>query len=354
MQFNQKIVQFTLSELIAGLDDVSIQGDPQCVITGVGTLQQAQPGQIAFLMNPLYKKHLSHTKAAAVILSQSDAQECTVNAIISRDPYFTYAKIAAYFDRKPVFNGGIHATAVIGQGCEIDASVSIGPYAVLGDNVKIAAHVSIGPGTIIGDGVSIGEGSILDAKIIIYYAVTIGKRVRISSGTVIGSDGFGLAKHKGEWQKVPQLGSVVIEDDVEIGANCAIDRGAIEDTVLEKSVKLDNLVQVGHNVRIGENTAIAGCVGIAGSATIGKNCLIGGAAGLNGHISITDNVMITGMTAVTKTIKEAGVYSSGAGGLVTNLEWRKNSARLHRLEQMSQRVKVLESMLEELIERKES
>jgi UDP-3-O-[3-hydroxymyristoyl] glucosamine N-acyltransferase len=354
MKPQHKKTQYTLAELITGLDDVTIKGDPACVITGVGAIQQAQLGQIAFLMNPLYKKYLAGTKASAVILSQSDSEDCLVNSIISRDPYYTYAKIAAYFANKPIFNVGIHATAVIGQHCEIDATVSIGPYCVIGDGVKLAANVVIGPGTVIGDDVTIDENSQLDAKVVIYYDVKIGKRVQIYSGTVIGSDGFGLAKHKGVWQKLPQLGRVVIEDDVEIGSNCAIDRGAIEDTVLEKSVKLDNLVQVGHNVRIGENTAVAGCVGIAGSAVIGRDCLIGGASGLNGHITIADNVMITGMTAVTKTIKEPGVYSSGVGGLVTNLEWRKNSARLHRLEQLSQRVKVLESMLEELIERKES
>jgi UDP-3-O-[3-hydroxymyristoyl] glucosamine N-acyltransferase len=354
MKPQQKKSQYTLAELTNGLDEVTIKGDPQCVITGVGTLKQAAPGQIAFLMNPLYKKYLANTQASAVIVSQSDAEECAVNALISRDPYYTYAKIAAFFADKPLFNAGIHPTAVIGQHCEIDATVSIGPYCVIGDYVKLARNVILGPGTIIGERVTIDEDSSIDAKVIIYYDVKIGKRVQIFSGTVIGSDGFGLAKHKGQWQKVPQLGSVLIEDDVEIGANCAIDRGAIEDTVLSRCVKLDNLVQIGHNVCIGENTAIAGCVGIAGSATIGKNCLIGGAAGLNGHISIADNVMITGMTAVTKTIKEAGVYSSGVGGLVTNLEWRKSSARLHRLEQLTQRVKVLESLLEELIERKES
>jgi UDP-3-O-[3-hydroxymyristoyl] glucosamine N-acyltransferase len=354
MHPHQKKSQYTLAELINGLEEVTVKGDLQCVITGVGTLKQAKPGQIAFLMNPLYKKYLADTKASAVIVSISEADDCRVNTVISRDPYYTYAKIAAHFADKPIFNAGMHETAVIGKNCDIDASVCIGPYCVIGDNVKLARNVIIGPGSVIGERVTIDEDTVIDAKVIIYYDVRIGKRVQIFSGTVIGSDGFGLAKHKGQWQKVPQLGSVVIHDDVEIGSNCSIDRGAIEDTVLERSVKLDNLVQIGHNVRIGENTAIAGCVGIAGSATIGKNCLIGGASGLNGHISLTDNVMITGMTAVTKSIKEPGVYSSGVGGLVTNLEWRKSSARLHRLDQLNQRVKVLESLLEELIERKES
>ena len=206
-----------------------------------------------------------------------------------------------------------------------------------------------------GDYSEIDTGSRLDANVTLYHHIVMGKRVYIASGTVIGSDGFGIAKEKGQWHKVPQLGRVIIKDDVEIGSNCSIDRGAIEDTIIENGVKLDNLIQVGHNVQIGENTAVAGCVGIAGSAVIGKNCLIGGGAGVNGHITIADNVVITGFTATTKSIREPGIYSSGVGGLVTNLEWRKNSARLHRLDQLIQRVKDLESSLESLlVERKET
>jgi UDP-3-O-[3-hydroxymyristoyl] glucosamine N-acyltransferase len=344
---------YTLAELTAGMDEVTIKGDPECIITGVGTIQNAKPGQIAFLMNPLYKKFLDQTAATAVILTQSDSADCNVNCIISRDPYYTYARIAIFFEDKPVPAAGIHSTVVTGEGTVIHKDVSIGPYTVIGAGVKIGANVTIGAHCVIGDNVSIAANTRLDSNITIYYGVRIGARVQIESGTVIGGDGFGLAKHKGVWQKIPQLGSVVIEDDVEIGANCSIDRGAIEDTVIERSVKLDNLVQVGHNVRVGENTAIAGCVGIAGSAVIGKNCLIGGATGINGHITITDNVVVTGMTAVTKSIKVPGIYSSGVGGLVTNLEWRKNSARFHRLDHLAQRVKVLEALLK-IKERKET
>jgi UDP-3-O-[3-hydroxymyristoyl] glucosamine N-acyltransferase len=353
MKANHQHKQYTLEELTAGLD-VTLRGDGQCLIKGVATIQSAQTGQITFLMNPLYKKFLKDTQASAVILSAEDAEACPVNAIISRDPYYTYARIAHYFASKPETMKGIHASTIVGEQCDVHTSASIGPHCVIGMGVKIAAGVSIGPGCIIGDYVEIGESTCLDAKVIIYTQVRLGKRVNVASGVVIGSDGFGLAKHKGVWQKVPQLGRVIIEDDVDIGANCAIDRGAIDDTIIEKGVKLDNLIQVGHNVRIGANTAIAGCVGIAGSAVIGKNCLIGGGAGIAGHITIADNVMITGMTAVTKSIREPGVYSSGVGGVVTNLEWRKHSARLHRLDQMAQRIKVLESALEAVKERKEA
>lgn len=350
MKQTQQKEQYSLSELVAGLD-VTVRGDMDCLIRGVATIQQAQAGHIAFLMNPLYKKYLADTQASAVILSQEDSTFCTTNAIISRDPYYTYAKIAAYFQRKKLPAAGIHPSVVIGQDCEIHPSVSIGPNCVIGDGVKLAAYVMIAGGCSLGDDCELGEGVQLDARVTIYHQVKLGKRVLVASGVVIGSDGFGIAKHKGAWQKVPQLGRVIIKDDVEIGANCCIDRGAIEDTVIEKGVKLDNLIQIGHNVRIGENTAIAGCVGIAGSAVIGKNCLIGGGSGVNGHITITDNVMITGMTAVSKSIRESGIYSSGVGGVVTNLEWRKTSARLHRLEQMAQRIKALESALEAVTER---
>jgi UDP-3-O-[3-hydroxymyristoyl] glucosamine N-acyltransferase len=335
--------EYTLAELTKNLE-IEIKGDPQCIIKGVGTIQQAEAGQITFLVNPLYKKYLPTTQASAVILNPGDAEECPVNAVISRNPYFTYAKVAAFFDQKSTPASGIHPTAVIGADCQIDKSASIGANCVIGEGVKIAANVIIAPGCVIGDDTEIDVGTCLDANVTLYHQIIVGKHVVISSGCVIGSDGFGIAKHKGEWHKVPQLGRVVIGDYVEIGSNCSIDRGAIDDTVIEKGVKLDNLIQIGHNVRIGENTAIAGCVGIAGSAVIGKNCLIGGCAGINGHITIADNVVITGMTVVSKSIREPGIYSSGVGGLVTNLEWRKNSARLHRLDQLTKRVKNLEDL----------
>ncbi|MHB1947618.1 MAG: UDP-3-O-(3-hydroxymyristoyl)glucosamine N-acyltransferase [Gammaproteobacteria bacterium] len=346
----KKCQQYTLAELTQGLD-ITIKGDPNCIIKGVCTIQEPQADQITFLVNPLYKKYLASTQAAAVILSEEDAQSCPVNAIIARNPYYIYAKIAAFFNPKSDSLPGIHATAVIGNNCEIDPSASIAANCVLAEGVKIAAGVVVGPGCVIGEYTKIDKDSHLDANVTIYDRVTIHQRVRISSGAVIGSDGFGFAKQKGFWHKVPQLGSVIIHDDVEIGANSTIDRGAIDNTVIEKGVKLDNLIQVGHNVLIGENTAIAGCVAIAGSAVIGKNCLIGGCTGIAGHITIADNVVITGGTEVSKSIREPGIYSSGIGGVVTNMERRKNTARVNRLEQLMERVKVLESTLQEITER---
>jgi UDP-3-O-[3-hydroxymyristoyl] glucosamine N-acyltransferase len=344
--------QYTLAELAEGLD-ITVQGDPQCIIHGVCTIQDGVPGRIAFLVNPLYKKYLPTTKASAVIVLQEDAGVCPVNALIARDPYYIYAKIATYFDDKPISKPGIHSTAVIGQHCEIDPSVSIGAYCVIGDYVKLGAHVVINAGCVVSEHTELDESSYLYANVTLYHKVKIGKRVVIASGTVIGSDGFGIAKNKGIWHKVPQLGRVIIGDDVEIGANCAIDRGAIGDTVIEKGVKLDNLIQIGHNVRIGENSAIAAFVGVSGSTEIGKNGLVGGQAGFSGHLTIAENVVITGGTAVTRSIREPGIYSSGVGGVVTNSEWRKNSARINRLDKLMDRVKALEEMVSALTESKE-
>ncbi len=349
-----QVKQFTLAQLTDGLD-VTVKGDPNCLISGVSTIQDATAGKITFLMNPLYKKYLAQTQASAVILAPDEAEECPTTAVICRDPYFTYALIAHYFNDKPIPPTGTrHPSAVIGEHCQIDPTVCLGANCVIGDQVKLAANVIIGPGCVIGEATEIGEGTRLEANVTLYHKIIIGKHVLIASGTVIGSDGFGIAKHKGVWHKVPQLGRVVIEDNVEIGSNCSIDRGAIGDTVIAKGAKLDNLIQVGHNVRIGESTAIAGCVGISGSTTIGSNCLIGGKAAFAGHITVADNVVITGRTDVSKSIREPGIYSSGVGGLVTNLEWRKSSARFHRLEGLFQRVKELEAAIEELTERDET
>lgn len=350
--------QYKLSDLVNGLDDITIQGDPNCLIQGVCTLTQSQPGHITFLTNSLYRKYLPTTQASAVILSKEDALHCPVNAIISKNPHFIYAKIAGFFAKAFAENSmtGIHETAVIGADCQIDSSALISPHCVIGNRVKIAANVTVGPGTIIGDDSEIGEDTEIDARVTIYSRIKIGKRTRIMSGAIVGSDGFGFAQQKGVWHKVPQLGGVVIGDDVDIGANTTIDRGALEDTIIENGVKLDNLIQVAHNVKIGANTIIAGCTGIAGSTVIGKNCMIGGACMIVGHINITDQVMVTGGTGVSKSIDQPGIYSSGIVGVVTNQEFRKNNARFHRLEQLMQRVKNTESTVKELkdlIERKE-
>lgn len=345
------IKRYKISELIRDLE-VTVKGNLDCEITSVSILQDATPGHISFLTNPLYRKFLAETKASAVILSANEAlEEASFTQVITQNPHYIYAKIAEYFAEAPIEAAGVHASAVIGKDCQIDPSASVGSNCVIGDQVKIGAHAIIGAGSVIGAGVEIANDVFLAANVTLYYNVKIGERTRIASGAVIGSDGFGFANQQGAWHTVPQLGTVIIGKQVDIGANTTIDRGAIGDTIIEDGVKLDNLIQVGHNVRIGAHSIVAGCVAIAGSTVIGKHCMIGGASCFAGHITIADKVMITGMTAVTKSITEPGLYSSGIVGAVPNQEFRKNNARFHRLENLMQRVKNLESALKEFKER---
>jgi len=339
--------RFTLSELIEGLD-VTIKGDPSCVITGISPIQQAKPGHLTFLTNSSYRKYLATTQASAVVLTERDVDSCATHAVVSANPHLTYAKIADYFNNTPAIKKGVHATASFGEHSDVHPTATIGAQCVIGDHVSIGANVVLGPQCVIADGVTIADDTVIDARVTIYHHCMIGQRVRIASGVVIGSDGFGFANNQGEWYKVPQLGRVIIGDDVDIGANTTIDRGAVEDTVIEQGVKLDNLIQIGHNVHIGAHTIIAGCTGIAGSTVIGKYCMIGGACCITGHISICDKVVITGMTGVNKSITEPGMYSAGVQGIVTYQEYLKNNARFHRLENLIQKVKTLEAEINAL------
>lgn len=337
------IKHYKLAELAAILD-AELKGDPNCVITGIATLSKAQAGQIAFLDNVRYRKYLADTKASAVILAPVNLELCPTNALVLKNPYLGYAKIATLFDRKPQAKLGVHPNVVIGANCQIHPTASIGPFCTLGDDVTLGENVVLGSGCSIGDGSSIGANTQLMAGVKVYHAIRIGQRVIIHSGTVIGSDGFGFAQNNGVWQKVPQLGAVIIGNDVEIGANSAIDRGAIEDTILEDGVKIDNLVQIAHNVIIGAHTAIAGCVGIAGSTTIGKHCLIGGGVGIAGHITITDRVIITGGALVAQNIEESGIYTSGFPAQPT-LAWKKIIVRVNQLDMMMQKLRDLEKLI---------
>ncbi|OGT63393.1 MAG: UDP-3-O-(3-hydroxymyristoyl)glucosamine N-acyltransferase [Gammaproteobacteria bacterium RIFCSPHIGHO2_12_FULL_45_12] len=351
MKSSQKA--YSLLELIQGLN-VTIKGDPHCRVTGVASIQQACAGHLTFLTNSLYRKHLLTTEASAVIVTEADAKNCRSNALICQDPHFIYAKIAEYFVLPETLVSGIHPTAVIGKHCQIDASASVGANCVLGDHVVIGANVRIGAGCLIGDGVQMAEGVQLDARVTLYRDVVIGQRSHLASGVVVGADGFGFAVNQGTWYKVPQLGSVEIGEDVDIGANTTIDCGATGNTVIGDGVKLDNQIQVAHNVRIGAHTIIAGCVAIAGSTVIGKHCMVGGGTCFAGHVIVCDEVMITGMTAVTKSILTPGIYSSGIVGAVPNHEFRKNNARFHRMESLIERVKALELQLKKLEEREKA
>ena len=338
--------QFTLQQL-ADRIGATIVGDGAAVVSGIATLPSATNEQISFLANPVYQKYLSSTNAAAVILSQAAADQCPVAALVHEKPYLAYAHLSHLWDEDgqtsdPVAH--VHERAIVHDTAEFGDNVVIDAGAVIQAGVVLGSDVVIGANCVIGRDSRIGSGTRLHAGVTIYHGVEIGKDCLIHSGVVIGSDGFGFAPDRGQWHKIAQLGGVVIGDRVEIGANSAIDRGALDNTVIENGVKLDNQIQIAHNVRVGENTAIAACSAIAGSTTIGKNCVFGGASGVAGHLTIVDNVHLTAMTMVIKSLTEPGIYSSGTG-VQPNAKWRKSIARLRQLDQMAQRLKTLEKTI---------
>ncbi|WP_440090044.1 UDP-3-O-(3-hydroxymyristoyl)glucosamine N-acyltransferase [Pseudomonas fragariae (ex Marin et al. 2024)] len=323
----------------------TLRGDKDKDINGLATLQEAGPDQISFLANPQYRKFLTDTHAAAVLLKPADAESFAGNALLVSDPYLAYARISHLFDPKPKAAAGIHPTAVISDDAVVDPAASIGAFAIVESGARIAAQVTIGAHCFIGARCEIGEGGWLAPRVTLYHDVRIGKRVVIQSGAVLGGEGFGFANEKGVWQKIAQIGGVSIGDDVEIGVNTAIDRGALADTRIGNGVKLDNQIQIAHNVQIGDHTAMAACVGISGSTKIGKHCMLAGGVGLVGHIEICDGVFITGMTMVTHSITEPGSYSSGTA-MQPAAEWRKSAARLRKIDDMARRLQKLEKMVE--------
>jgi UDP-3-O-[3-hydroxymyristoyl] glucosamine N-acyltransferase len=344
---------YTLAEISLKLDARLIvptgfdQSKEELVqISSIATLANATDGQIAFLSNSKYQQQLNATKASAVIVSPDSVDACPVSAIVMDNPYMGYAILANLLDSTPKVACGIHPSAVIAEDVLIGDNVSVGANAVIESGVQLADNVSIGAGCFIGQSAKIGEETALWANTTIYHRVEIGQHCLVQANTVIGSDGFGYAPVKGQykWHKIPQLGSVIIGNHVEIGASTTIDRGALDNTEIHDGVILDNQIQIAHNVIVGENTAIAGCSVIAGSTVIGKNCTIAGLVGINGHINIADNCVFTGMAMVTKDIKDAGVYSSGMP-VAPNKEWNKTNARVKRLDSLAKRVKELEKLL---------
>ncbi|SDT93186.1 UDP-3-O-(3-hydroxymyristoyl)glucosamine N-acyltransferase [Halopseudomonas salegens] len=333
----------TLIQLAERLD-ARLQGDGNQRISGLATLQQAEPQDLSFLANSQYRKYLADTRAGAVLLRESDAAGFGGNALIVADPYLTYARLSHHFDRKPKAAAGIHPTAVIAASAHIDPTASIGAGVVIEDGVVIAARVMVGAQSFVGARSHIGEEGWLAPRVTLYHDVQIGKRVSIQSGAVIGSEGFGFANNQGQWEKIAQIGGVLIGDDVDIGANTTIDRGALSDTVIANGVKLDNQIQIAHNVHVGEHTAMAACVGISGSTRIGRHCTIAGGVGMVGHIEVCDHAFVTGMTMVTRSITEPGAYSSGTA-MQTVADWRKSAARLRQLDGLFKRVQQLEKQL---------
>ena len=336
----RRAVQFRAGDL-AERFDLALRGDPGRVVEGVGTLAGAGPASLSFLANPRYRGQLATTAAGLVVMRERDAEGYAGDVLLAADPYVAFARIAALFDQTPAHEPGIHPTAVVDPDAVVDPAAWIGPLACIGAGSTVADGAWIGPGCVVGEDCEIGAGSRLVARVTLVRRVRLGRRVLVHPGAVLGADGFGLAFDRAaaepHWIKVPQLGGVQVGDDCEIGANTTIDRGAIEDTVLGPDVRLDNQIQIAHNVRVGAHTAMAGCVAVAGSTTIGRYCMIGGAAGIAGHLEICDRVVVTAMSLVTHSIREPGEYSSGTP-LMDSRSWRRNAVRFKQLDALARRV----------------
>jgi len=313
---------YTLGQIAAQLGG-RVAGDPQVLIHQVGSLERAGPGQVAFLSSPRHRAMLASTRASAVVLGEDAESLTAIPRLVCADPYATFARLSQLFNPPVTQAPGVHASATVAPGA------------------KLGQRVSIGPGCVIGEGVIIGDDSCLYPRVVVYAGCRIGARAIVHAGAVIGADGFGLAEEGGRWIKIPQIGAVAIGDDVEIGANTTIDRGTLEDTVIEDGVKLDNQIQIGHNCRIGAHTAIAGCAGVAGSTTIGRRCRIGATGKILGHLSICDDVTVSADTLITRSIHKPGTYS-GSFPFDENAAWRRNAAVLRHLADLADRLKALE------------
>ena len=320
----------------------TLDGDGTVQVSHVATLESAGPGAIVFLANRRYRAQLAATRASAAIVEPAMAGATTLPKLLDRNPYASYAKVAAILHPAPGVVAGTHPSAVIEPGAKVAPSAAIGPHAVISAMAVIGEHARIGAGSFVGAGASIGDDVTLYANVTVYERCVVGPRSILHSGAVIGADGFGMAEENGRWVKIPQLGRVVLGADVEIGANTTVDRGAIDDTVIEDDVKLDNLIQVGHNCHIGAHTAIAGCAGIAGSTRIGRNCKIGARANINGHIEICDNVNIAGTANVHGSISVPGTYASAVFLALPHDQWRRRQFIVQRLPELAQRVRRLE------------
>lgn len=341
-------------QAIATLVNGRVQGDPLRALAGLATLQAAGPDQVSFLSNPRYRSQLTTTRAGCVILAERVlpllAFECAqASLVVVDDPYLAYARLSQWWaaQRRAAAPNGVHPSAVIEPGARIHPSALVGPLCHVAAHAVVEAGVVLGPHCVIGPEAVVGEQSRLWGSVSLMWGCRIGERVVLHPGVVIGADGFGFAPHAGQWVKIEQLGAVRIGCDVEVGANTCIDRGALEDTVIEDGVKLDNLIQIGHNVHIGRGSALAGCVGVAGSATIGQRCTVGGGAIILGHLSLVDDVHISAATVVTRSIKQAGHYS-GVFPFDENAAWEKNAATLKQLHQLRDRLRQLEKKIPRL------
>ena len=334
----------TLGEL-AERYGCELDGDSDTVVDRVATLSGAGAGAVSFLANPHFCDQLKATRAAAVILEERYTADCPVASLVSSNPYATYARIAAFLHPPLAVEPQMHASATIAADALVAESACVGPNVAIGSASVVGEGAMLGAGSVIGANVRIGAGSRLLARVTVLDGVTVGARCVIHPGAVIGSDGFGFAEDEGEWVKVPQLGGVTIGDDVEIGANTTIDRGTIENTVIEDGVKLDNLVQIAHNVRVGAHTAMAAMSGAAGSTRIGRRCKVGGGVVMINHLEICDDVMFTFRSVVTKSIHKPGIY----GGSLPAEEaqrWRRSAVRFRQLDALAERLRAIEQAVD--------
>jgi UDP-3-O-[3-hydroxymyristoyl] glucosamine N-acyltransferase len=318
-----------------------LRGDPSALVDHVATLTGADARSLSFVANPRYKPQLAQTKAGAVVVDEGCAAECPTNALICKNPHAAYARIAAILHPRQLGPAGVHASAIVADSAQIDPTAHVGPLSVIGERCVVGPRVFVGPHCVLEAEVTVAEDVHLAARVTLCHAVQVGARTVVQPGAVIGGDGFGFASEQRRWVKVPQVGSVRVGPDVEIGANTTIDRGAVEDTVIEEGVKLDNLIMIAHNVRVGAHTAIAALTGISGSTTIGKRCQIAGEVAIGGHLTICDDVVFLGTTMVSHSITEPGVYSSGIP-LEKATTWRRMVARFKRIDRLDARLKKLE------------
>jgi len=324
-----------------------VSGDASTPIDRVGSLGYAQVGAIGFFMDTKYLNALTQTQASAVILKPEHTHLTALPKIITDNPYAYFAKVSSLLNPQPQRVAGIHQSVVIGEHTQIDPSVSIEANVVIADHVTLGADVFVGAGCVIEHHVVIEAGTVLEPNVTIKHGTKIGKHCHLYAGCVIGNDGFGYAEENGRWVKIPQVGRVVIEDHVDVGANTTVDRGAIDDTVIEEGVKLDNLIQIAHNCRIGAHTVIAGCVGIAGSAIIGKHCKIGGAAMILGHLTITDGVTISPGSMIMRSIRQVGTYTA-LMPFQEHEAWLKTAANIRHLNQLTDKIKALEDAIHQI------
>ena len=330
---------------LAEITGSQLSGDPSIEIDHVDALDTAGPAALSFLTSSKYRTHLEHTRAGVVILKPEDLERCPVPALIHANPNLAYALAATALSASPGPTPGIHPSSVLAEDVHIEDGVCIEPHCVVGAGSRIAAGAWIGPGCVIGAGCSIGAQTRLVANVFVGDGCSLGARCLVQPSAVIGADGFGMADDQGTWVKIPQLGAVRVGDDVEIGACTTIDRGAIQDTVIEDGVKLDNQIQIAHNVRVGKHTAMAAGVGISGSTQVGAHCTVAGQVGMAGHLELSDHTHVLGQSAITRSIREPGVYVSTVPAMPYD-QWRKNFARLKQLDDMARRIKALEKALQ--------